>query len=298
MKRLRPLLLLTVLFSTSSGGGACGGRSLGKPDGGDGGPRTDGDTAGGCRYNGVTYASGASFPAEDGCNSCTCGGGSVGCTKRGCVSDGGSTGIVACNDGTGATDCCAATSTTGTCSNEGLTCWTTCSFPSPDATEGYQGQKFCSGGQWGSGHGLFPCSRKAPDETIACNDGTGATNCCPTSAIVDTPCSAEGSIYRTACMPTINGGYQTQQFCKGGRWAGGLGLLACGKPISDGGSGDASFFCTPGADQTCNDDPSVSSLWGHCEAGICVCRVGRSINPATGRCRLAPVVDAAASTSN
>lgn len=38
-----------------------------------------------CSYGGKTYAEGASFPATDGCNTCTCGaGGMVGCTKMAC----------------------------------------------------------------------------------------------------------------------------------------------------------------------------------------------------------------------
>jgi hypothetical protein len=39
-----------------------------------------------CSYGGQTYASGASFPSTDGCNTCNCGtGGTVGCTKMACV---------------------------------------------------------------------------------------------------------------------------------------------------------------------------------------------------------------------
>lgn len=44
--------------------------------------------------------------------------------------------------------------------------------------------------------------------------------------------------------------------------------------------------CTPGADQTCNDDPSLSSLHGRCQFDhTCVCEDGFSLNVATGRCR-------------
>lgn len=43
--------------------------------------------------------------------------------------------------------------------------------------------------------------------------------------------------------------------------------------------------CTPGADQTCNDDPRVSALWGRCERGVCRCNAGFEVNPSTGRCR-------------
>jgi hypothetical protein len=43
--------------------------------------------------------------------------------------------------------------------------------------------------------------------------------------------------------------------------------------------------CTPGADQTCNDNPAISSLHGHCtDAGTCECRFDGGVNPTTGRC--------------
>jgi len=43
--------------------------------------------------------------------------------------------------------------------------------------------------------------------------------------------------------------------------------------------------CTLGADQTCNADPSVSALWGHCtELGVCECREGFVLNP-LGTCQ-------------
>ena len=44
-------------------------------------------------------------------------------------------------------------------------------------------------------------------------------------------------------------------------------------------------LCTPGLDQTCNDNPIVSSFHGHCtEALRCVCGSGCSLNATTGRC--------------
>jgi len=43
-----------------------------------------------CRYNGRDYHAGDTFPAADGCNTCSCtAGGSVGCTERACIADGG-----------------------------------------------------------------------------------------------------------------------------------------------------------------------------------------------------------------
>jgi hypothetical protein len=42
--------------------------------------------------------------------------------------------------------------------------------------------------------------------------------------------------------------------------------------------------CTPGADQSCNDDPRLSSIRGQCTpAARCLCPNG-VINPQTGRC--------------
>jgi hypothetical protein len=335
MKRLQPLLLLTLLLATTLGVGPCSDQPLGSADGGatctyagrvvaagatfpssDGcntcsclegnvactekacapDAAVDGSGAGSCRDNGRVYADGESFPAGDGCNSCSCVNGAVGCTTRGCAVDAGGAGTVACDDGTGATDCCLGTAT-GMCSNEGLSCWTACNFPSADATDGYRGQKFCGGGQWISGKGLFPCTRNAADGggagTVACNDGTGATDCCPGSSTAET-CSNEGLRCWTACSfasASTNAGFRGQKFCGGGQWAVGMGLFPCSRAASDGGGvfdGDgARVPCTPGADQTCNDDPRVSSLWGHCEAtGVCTCAAGRTINPATGRCRL------------
>jgi len=42
--------------------------------------------------------------------------------------------------------------------------------------------------------------------------------------------------------------------------------------------------CT--TDQSCNGDPSVSALWGHCvkETGVCECKAGFELHPG-GSCR-------------
>ena len=43
--------------------------------------------------------------------------------------------------------------------------------------------------------------------------------------------------------------------------------------------------CTFGADQTCNEDPRVSSFWGRCtEAGTCECKPGFELAP-SGYCK-------------
>jgi hypothetical protein len=49
---------------------------------------------------------------------------------------------------------------------------------------------------------------------------------------------------------------------------------------------DGAFpVCTFGADQSCNDNPALSSIHGHCtNAGTCTCTFDAGTNPATGRC--------------
>jgi len=43
--------------------------------------------------------------------------------------------------------------------------------------------------------------------------------------------------------------------------------------------------CTFGADQTCNEDPRVSSIWGRCtEHGTCECNAGFELGP-SGYCK-------------
>jgi hypothetical protein len=52
------------------------------------------------------------------------------------------------------------------------------------------------------------------------------------------------------------------------------------------GSDAAQPVCEPGADQTCNDNPAISSLHGTClPNGTCECAEGIEKNAATGRCR-------------
>jgi hypothetical protein len=55
-----------------------------------------------------------------------------------------------------------------------------------------------------------------------------------------------------------------------------------GAHAGDGGAG----VCRFGQDQTCNDDPVVSAVWGACNAdGTCRCHAGFMVNPQTGKCR-------------
>jgi hypothetical protein len=69
-------LFATLLLATM-GAGPCGHQPLGDIDGG----------GGACTYRGQTYASGASFPAGDGCNTCSCGAGGATCSAEDCKED-------------------------------------------------------------------------------------------------------------------------------------------------------------------------------------------------------------------
>lgn len=54
---------------------------------------------------------------------------------------------------------------------------------------------------------------------------------------------------------------------------------------SGGDGGGGAMVCEPGRDQTCNDDPAISSLHGRClPNGTCECSDGIAKNAATGRC--------------
>ncbi len=51
------------------------------------------------------------------------------------------------------------------------------------------------------------------------------------------------------------------------------------------GAPDAKGVCTPGMNQTCNDDPISAAVFGVCRAnGTCSCNSGYVLNPSSGRC--------------
>jgi len=80
---MRGALLSAGLWLLAS---ACGGSSVRSGDDGDDRhPCGTTACADSCDYDGESYAVGATFPASDGCNSCSCEvGGRVSCTERGC----------------------------------------------------------------------------------------------------------------------------------------------------------------------------------------------------------------------
>jgi len=68
---------------------------------------------------------------------------------------------------------------------------------------------------------------------------------------------------------------------------GGVPWMATGGTMATGGARSTSItgICTPGADQTCNDDVKMSALAGHCEAdGSCTCGTGYETKMTSGKC--------------
>jgi hypothetical protein len=94
------------------------------------------------------------------------------------------------------------------------------------------------------------------------------------------------SVGKCGCPPTIPDSCDSDAVCSGLPTPC-FGLLSCvnhkcvhSTEPQDGGA----FVCTPGMDQTCNDNLSVSSLWGKCnQDGTCTCNSGFVINPSTGK---------------
>jgi len=77
---------------TTDAGGAVTGGIGGTATGGSGTAATGGTSGAGggrpCVYGGQTYDDGTAFPAADGCNTCTCSNGSIGCTLIDCPPQG------------------------------------------------------------------------------------------------------------------------------------------------------------------------------------------------------------------
>lgn len=84
-------------------------------------------------------------------------------------------------------------------------------------------------------------------------------------------------VFVAACKGEVGGGFDGKR-----------GVSVGNKPPSSAPASPpaASAVCTQGKDQTCNDNPEISSLHGICNPnGTCTCHKGFARNPATGRCR-------------
>jgi hypothetical protein len=104
---------------------------------------------GGCGGATLTGDSDASTPRDADGNDAAASPGTGGSDGEG-GNEAGSSILVPCNDGTGNLDCCPPEAVAGGPCDVDVTCQTACAG-------GFRGDRFCSGGVWGAGHGLFPC---------------------------------------------------------------------------------------------------------------------------------------------
>jgi hypothetical protein len=70
-----------------------------------------------------------------------------------------------------------------------------------------------------------------PSETLQpCDDGTGASNCCPMEAVAGGECATTGLLCWTRCLPPSDDGaavFHGQLACTGSMWIAGHGLFPC-----------------------------------------------------------------------
>lgn len=116
------------------------------------------------------------------------------------------------------------------------------------------------------------CLEQEPDECLADNECPDDTRCAPREFSERVGHCLRACAAAADCRP----GYQCRVI-----W------LFPGDEDSPRSSGPVCWVpCTPGLDYMCNDNPLVSTLYGHCQQdGTCLCISGREINPDTGRCR-------------
>ncbi|HMF44967.1 MAG TPA: hypothetical protein VKQ32_30055 [Polyangia bacterium] len=127
--------------------------------------------------------------------------------------------------------------------------------------------------------------------TAGSEDGGEPITSCPASPHGMVPCAGTFTCQFTAvctchgcCVAfwsCLNGTFAQRDFndgCMQGPTCPDSGADA--SPATDG----PASVCTFGADQTCNDNPALSSIHGHCtDAGVCVCADGGT-SSVSGRC--------------
>lgn len=149
----------------------------------------------------------------------------------------------------------------------GVLVWTACG--GKGKTTGAGG--VAGGGTSGSDGGapITSCPSSMPTTQPACS---GALTC-----QFEAGCTCHGCC--VAFYSCVNGTFKELDFND---------VCIQGPPCEDGGAGDAAgsggAVCTFGADQTCNDNPALSSIHGRCtDAGVCACS-DAGVNPDSGRC--------------
>ena len=310
MKRLLPLAPLPLLLLLTMGVGPCDSKPLGSVDG--------------CTYNGKTYANGVTFKATDGCNSCSCENGSAACTLIGCSDgglDATTDGAATCFDSSGKTIACpvkdAGTTvdvggTEGGAHDAASTCYDANGKVIPCGTDAgtsctYNGTAYMLGASFPCSDGCNTCTctasgvagttKACPDAAAPCYDTNGKVVACADAG--STECLYAGKPYPVGASFPTSDGCNTCTCTTGG-------MIACTqKACADSGTptdastdgtcfdpggalvlcdGGSKGVCTPGADQTCNDDIAVNSIIGKCRSdGSCDCG-NSAINPMTGRC--------------
>lgn len=203
---------------------------------------------------------------------------------------GGASGLVPCNDGTGAADCCPPEAAEGAA----------CDVSVPRCSRGgcragFESYLYCGGGTWSAGKGLFPCGADAglsgpaacvaaggecvlggstclnigsqdcnPDRNpggafccldqgflVACNDGSGKTDCCPAGAKSGGTCPEPGLTCSNRCNAA---GIRNELFCEGTRWVESEALWTCDLKVDAGFDASVGIACggsTCGPNQLC-----------------------------------------------
>jgi hypothetical protein len=162
----------------------------------------------------------------------------------------------------------------------------TCSIGGSCGTDGGAGSSGSGGGAGGRGGGGGNAGGgNAGAGGDAGAGGTAPLASCPTQAPFNMP----------ACTGTFGCQYTFGCNCHGccasyHRCTDGILMVTtvddgCAQgPPCDAGADALAAICTFGADQTCNDDPRVSSIRGRCtDAGTCECSA-TGTNPDSGRC--------------
>lgn len=301
MKRLPPLAPLALLLLTALAAGSCDSKPLGSVDG--------------CTYKGNTYPASVSFPAGDGCNTCSCQDGQALCTLVACLDASTDSGSATCFDSKGNVIACPTVDGGGGDAKPGDGGATDGGAKDGGAACSYNGKTYALGAS-------FTCSDGCNTCTCTANGIAGTAKACvDASADVPptcfdsfgnlVPCTTDGGVqclYDNKAYPP-GASVPSADACNTCSCTAG-GMIACtqkacadGGPPSDGAvdgpvtcfdangkiapcapDGGPAGVCMPGADQGCNDDPTVSSLLGKCRPDY-TCDCGANmLNPMTGRC--------------
>jgi len=272
----------------------------GKPTGDGGTPATDASRPMTCTYAGSIYAVGTSF--FDGCNTCTCTvSGQIACTAKACVDGGtpvGDGGMPASDAGTGVCIYNGSVNMPGTTfpSSDGCN---TCSCdasgsvvctkracpadagapPPPDGSPASScitsdGAVYADGSTWKTPDGCQECACKAGLTycSVFCSADAGTGMADGGTTTMPPYCTYAGLGFQIGDSFTAADGCNTCFCTKAG--------IACTLNVCPAPAG----ACTPGKDQTCNEDPALGTLLGKCQAnGTCAC-YDKNVSPYTGRC--------------